>query len=71
MPIYSQRNSINFKLKLLHFLDLAILKNVKSVQLFENINLEEITIVLPIIELEIGLFLKLKSKTFEQYIKEK
>ena len=48
-----------------------ILKNVKSVQLFENINLEEITIVLPIIELEIGLFLKLKSKTFEQYIKEK
>ena len=49
----------------------AILKYVKTAQTLENINLEEITIVLPIIELEIGLFLKLKSKTFQQYIKEK
>ncbi len=48
-----------------------ISKNVKTAQILENINLEEITIVLPIIELEIGFFLKLKSKTFQQYIKEK
>ena len=48
-----------------------ILKDVKTAQILENINLEEITIVLPIIEFEIGLFLKLKSKTFQQYIKEK
>ena len=47
------------------------LKNLKSIQSIENIKLEEITIVLPMIDLEIGLFLKLKSKTFEQYIKEK
>ena len=41
---------------------------MKAVQFFE---LEEVTIILPIIELEIGFFLKLKLKIFQQYIKEK
>ena len=44
MPIYSQRNSINFKLKLLHFLDLAILKNQNNDNL-TDLNLKDFLMI--------------------------
>ena len=67
-----EENELEKLVKFLQIGDLFIkgfFRRFKSIQLLENIILEEITIVMPIIELEIGFFLKLKSKTFEQYFK--